>query len=83
MSIKEEILHSMGATEENYNPGDYIFRENGSPQFYYQVVTGDVKLNNYSTDGKEFIQNILTSKDAVGESMLFKTPVTLNNLRKR
>lgn len=71
MSIKEEILHSMGATEENYNPGDYIFRENGSPQFYYQVVTGDVKLNNYSTDGKEFIQNILTSKNAVGESMLF------------
>ncbi|MGD1317772.1 Crp/Fnr family transcriptional regulator [Chryseobacterium sp. 2R14A] len=71
MSIKEELLHSMGATEEDYNPGDYIFRERGSPKFYYQVVTGDVKLNNYNTDGKEFIQNILTSKDAVGESMLF------------
>lgn len=75
MSIKEELLHSMGATEENYNPGDYIFRESGSPQFYYQVVTGDVKLNNYNTDGKEFIQNILTSKDAVGESMLFTEKV--------
>ncbi len=65
----------MGATEANYNPGDYIFRENGSPQFYYQVITGDVKQNNYNTDGKEFIQNILTSDDAIGESMLFTEKV--------
>ncbi|MBW8522146.1 Crp/Fnr family transcriptional regulator [Chryseobacterium chendengshani] len=79
MSIKEELLHSMGATEEDYNPGDYIFRESGSPQFYYQVVKGDVKLNNYNTDGKEFIQNILTNEDAVGESMLFtEKPYPIN-----
>lgn len=71
MSIKENILHSMGATEEDYNPGDYIFRENGSPQFYYQIISGDVKLNNYNSDGKEFIQNILTCEDAFGEAMLF------------
>ena len=71
MSIKEQLLHSMGATEENYNSGDYIFRESGSPQFYYQIVIGEVKLNNYNSDGKEFIQNILTCEDAFGESMLF------------
>ncbi|MCY0976933.1 Crp/Fnr family transcriptional regulator [Chryseobacterium wangxinyae] len=71
MSIKEELLHSMGATEEDYNPGDYIFRENGSPQFYYQIISGEVKLNNYNSDGKEFIQNILTCEDAFGEAMLF------------
>jgi CRP-like cAMP-binding protein len=71
MSIKENILHSIGATEENYNSGDYIFRENGSPQFYYQIIEGDVKLNNYNSDGKEFIQNILTCEDAFGEEMLF------------
>ena len=61
----------MGATEEDYNPRDYIFRENGSPQFYYQIISGDVKLNNYNSDGKEFIQNILTCEDAFGEAMLF------------
>ncbi|MCX8526435.1 Crp/Fnr family transcriptional regulator [Chryseobacterium formosus] len=71
MSIKEEILHSIGATEQEYSPGDYIFRESGTPQFYYQVITGDVKLNNYNSDGKEFIQNILSREDALGESMLF------------
>ncbi|WP_139423206.1 Crp/Fnr family transcriptional regulator [Chryseobacterium mulctrae] len=71
MSIQIELLHTMGATEEDYNPGDYIFRENSIPQFYYQIITGEVKLSNYNSDGKEFIQNILTCKDALGESMLF------------
>lgn len=71
MPIKEDLLYSAGAIEEQYNPGDYIFRESTTPQFYYQLVTGDVKLNNYNFDGKEFIQNILTSEDSVGSSMLF------------
>lgn len=71
MFLKEELLHSIGATEQNYKPGDYIFREGGSPQFYYQLVNGNVKLNNYNSAGKEFIQSILTSKDPVGEYMLY------------
>jgi len=71
MSIKRELLYSIGATDEPYNSGDYIFRENGIPQFYYQLVSGDVKLNNYKSDGKEFIQHILTAEDAIGDYMLF------------
>lgn len=71
MFLKEELLHSIGAAEQNYKPGDYIFREGGSPQFYFQLVNGDVKLNNYNSAGKEFIQNILTTKDPVGEYMLY------------
>lgn len=71
MFLKEELLHSIGAAEQNYKPGDYIFREGGSPQFYFQLVNGDVKLNNYNSSGKEFIQSILSSKDPVGEYMLY------------
>ncbi|WP_445430775.1 Crp/Fnr family transcriptional regulator [Chryseobacterium indoltheticum] len=75
MSITERILHSIGATEQDYNPGDYIFRENSIPKFYYKLITGNVKLNNYNSDGKEFIQNILSNEDAIGESMLFTEKV--------
>ncbi|WBX97843.1 Crp/Fnr family transcriptional regulator [Chryseobacterium gambrini] len=71
MPIKENLLHSAGATEEHYNMGDYIFRESASPQFYFQIITGEVKLNNYNSDGKEFIQNILTNNDFLGAPMLF------------
>ncbi|MDR6403250.1 MULTISPECIES: Crp/Fnr family transcriptional regulator [Chryseobacterium] len=70
MSIQERLLHSVEAIEEHYNAGDYIFREDGTPQFYYQIVDGEVKLNSYSEDGKEFIQNILSGNACFGESML-------------
>jgi len=79
MSIKEKLLHSVGAIEENYCTGDYIFREEAKPQFYYQIVKGEVKLNNYSEDGKEFIQNILSDHSCFGESMLFlEKPYPIN-----
>jgi len=70
MSITEKLLRTVESTEEHYNTGDYIFRENTMPQFYYQIVTGEVKLNSYSEDGREFIQNILSDGACMGESML-------------
>jgi CRP-like cAMP-binding protein len=71
MSIREDLLYAVGATEEHYSAGDYIFRESTMPQFYYQVLMGEVKLNNYMDDGKEFIQNILRREESFGTSMLF------------
>jgi len=71
MSIKTSLLYSAGAVEEHYNAGEYIFRESCMPQFYYQVLKGEVKLNNYNHDGKEFIQNILRNDESFGTSMLF------------
>jgi len=71
MSIVPKLLHSAGASEEHYNSGNYIFREDGIPQFYYQILNGDVKLNNYSRDGKEVIQNIVSDGNCFGEAMLF------------
>lgn len=79
MSIQESLLHSVQAIEEHYNAGDYIFREGATPQFYYQIVTGEVKLNSYKEDGKEFIQDILSENSCFGESMLILgKPYTVN-----
>jgi len=71
MPIKPKLLYSLGAIEEHFDAGDYIFREDGTPQFYFQILRGEIKLNNYSTDGKEFIQNILSHGECFGESMMF------------
>ena len=71
MPIIPTLLHSVGAIEERFHAGDYIFREEGTPQFYYQILEGEIKLNNYSNEGKEFIQNILPAGECFGESMLF------------
>lgn len=69
--IEETIIKSLGAKVEDYNIGDVIFSEGGAPLYYYQIIEGDVKLNNYNEDGKEMIQSILTTGQSIGEFLLF------------
>jgi len=71
MVINENILYSAGAHVIHYRPGEYIFREGDTTSYYYQIISGEVKLNNYSEDGKEFIQNILSAGQSCGEAILF------------
>ncbi|WP_312305308.1 Crp/Fnr family transcriptional regulator [Chryseobacterium sp.] len=69
--IIEHLLISFGAETKNYKAGDIIFREEEFPLYYYQIKTGKIKLNNYTEDGKEFIQNIFSDGHSFGESLLF------------
>ncbi|RTZ46639.1 Crp/Fnr family transcriptional regulator [Chryseobacterium arthrosphaerae] len=69
--IIEQLLISFGAETKNYKAGDVIFREEEFPLYYYQIKTGKIKLNNYTEDGKEFIQNIFSDGHSFGESLLF------------
>jgi CRP-like cAMP-binding protein len=71
MIIDEEILSSAGAGLKQYHPEETIFHEGSMPLYYYQIVDGEVKANNYNTDGKEFIQNIFFQGQSFGESLLF------------
>ncbi len=71
MVIKEEILHSVGAITRRYKPSEIIFSEGDIPNYYYQIIEGDVKLNNYNDDGKEIIQTLLEDGQSIGESLLF------------
>lgn len=71
MVIKEEVLHSVGAIIRHYQPGEVIFNEGDVPKYYYQIISGQAKLNNYSDDGKEIIQTLLEEGQSIGESLLF------------
>lgn len=71
MVIDENLLYSVGAEVKHYQPGEIIFTEGDTPLYYFQIIEGNVKLNNYSEEGKEFIQNILGPGQGVGESLLF------------
>lgn len=70
MQIEEKLLFSAGATEKTFNPGEMVFREGDPPYFYCQIISGEVKLNNYKEDGKEFIQNIISQGQSFGEVAL-------------
>lgn len=69
--IIEDLLISFGAETRVYKSGDIIFREGEFSSFYYQIEKGQIKLNNYTEDGKEFIQNIFSQGHSFGESILF------------
>lgn len=71
MVINENYLISAGAEIRTYSAGEFIFHEGGTPMFYYQIVEGQVKLNNFTEDGKEFIQDIVSGGQSFGEALLF------------
>ena len=69
--IPEELLKNYGCSIQYYENGDFIYEENMKSQHYFQIVYGKVKLNNFSEDGKEFIQNIFEAPQSFGEVLLF------------
>ncbi|MBW3519146.1 Crp/Fnr family transcriptional regulator [Flavobacterium sp. NKUCC04_CG] len=69
--IDVATLIQSGAEQKNYPKGTVIFEAKTYPKFYYQIVVGKVKMNNYSESGKEFIQNIFTAGQSFGEPPLF------------
>ena len=69
--IKEELLSEFGAKKTLYTKGDQLFREGETAQNYYQVSSGEIKMNNYNLDGKEFIQGFFYAGQSFGEPPLF------------
>ncbi|UOU97525.1 Crp/Fnr family transcriptional regulator [Chryseobacterium daecheongense] len=69
--ITEDLLFSLGGEIRRYEANETIFREGEFPLYYFQIIQGKVKLNNYNEDGKEFIQNLFSDGQSFGESLLF------------
>ncbi len=71
MNIDENLLYSFGAEDKIYKPKEIIFKEGDHALYYFQIIRGKVKLNNYNDDGKEFIHNILGKNQSFGDPLLF------------
>lgn len=69
--ISEELLESYGALKRRIEKGEVLFKINTQPRFYFQVISGTIKMNNFNEDGKEFIQGIFSIGDSFGEPPLF------------
>lgn len=69
--IPEHTLLSYGAQLKSFKKGEFIFEKGQTAKYYYQVVAGEVKMNNYNQEGKEFIQGIFKQGSSFGEPPLF------------
>jgi CRP-like cAMP-binding protein len=66
MLINIDLLSMYGGFTETFDPSDIIFEEGDVPEFYYQLITGSVKLS-HTEEGKELIQSILNKGQSVCE----------------
>ncbi|AZB28464.1 MULTISPECIES: Crp/Fnr family transcriptional regulator [Chryseobacterium] len=71
MLVDIELLKSYGGITETFSSSDIIFNEDDVPKYYYQIISGFVKLNHIDEDGKELIQSILSDGQSVCELLLF------------
>lgn len=69
--ISEQLLYDFGAEKLDFVKGDRIFSEGQQAICYYQILSGEVKMNNFNEDGKEFIQGIFFPGQSFGEPPLF------------
>ncbi|SDG67344.1 Crp/Fnr family transcriptional regulator [Psychroflexus sediminis] len=69
--IDVHLLEQFNADLIEIEKGNTIFDYGSKAQFYYQVKSGEVKMNNVNRDGKEFIQGIFYAGQSFGEPPLF------------
>ncbi|MCB9307083.1 MAG: Crp/Fnr family transcriptional regulator [Lewinellaceae bacterium] len=69
MNIPCDLLCQYGAVNKNYRHHDDIFREGQVAFYYFQIVSGLVKMINHGEE-HDFIQGIFTEGDSFGEPPL-------------
>lgn len=70
MVISEEILLEHGGIVQDFALDDFIFKEGGFAQYYFQIRSGVVKINNFFEDGKEFVHGFPFEGHCFGETYL-------------
>ncbi len=68
--IDEFLLLDFGARRVEFQKGEIIIKQGETARYYYQVLSGSVKMSNFNDDGKEFIQGIFVEGDSFGEPPL-------------
>ncbi|MBB1149657.1 MULTISPECIES: Crp/Fnr family transcriptional regulator [unclassified Myroides] len=64
------LLRYCGFIKE-FDKSETVFTQGEEPRYYFQIMHGRVKMNNYNEDGKEFIQGLFTDGESFGEPPLF------------
>lgn len=70
MLISTEVLIAWGAVSKKYKKNEIIFLEGDMPRYYYQILSGKVKMYN-NNDTKELTQGIFADGEGFGEPPIF------------
>ena len=68
--IDESLLLEFGAKRNEILKNEIIIKQGDIARYYFQVVSGAIKMNNFNDEGKEFVQGIFVEGDSFGEPPL-------------
>ena len=68
--IEERILEKYGTEIISFVKGETLFEKNTTANYYFQIISGGVKMNFYNENGNEFIQGIFGKNKSFGEPPL-------------
>ena len=69
--IPSEIIELYGSSIKHVAANSFLFYEGESANFYYQIISGRIKMVNVNNDGKEFVQGIAETGQSFGEPPIF------------
>jgi CRP-like cAMP-binding protein len=69
--IAGDLLEKYGSVKKYFLKNEIIFEQGNLPAYYYQIISGEVKMSNYNDDAREFIQGIFYKDQSFGEPPLF------------
>lgn len=69
--VDYELLVQAGAVLRAYKKGAFILKEGGIAKYYFQVVSGEVKMVNTGDNGQEFIQGLFKAGQSFAEPPMF------------
>lgn len=69
--IDPEIIEKYNPKIKNFAKNTTIFNEGSSALYYFQIISGEVKMCNFNDDGKEFVQGFFYDNQSFGEPPLF------------
>lgn len=69
--IEKGLLIEFGSKIARFDKGEVLFSQGDMPRYYFQILAGTVKMNNFNDEGREFVQGLFTTGDSFGEPPLF------------
>lgn len=69
--ISESMLEAYGARRKEVAKNEILFNEGSRALYYWQVISGSIRMFNFSEDGQEFTQGIFGAGESFGEPPLF------------
>ncbi|MFN8671591.1 MAG: Crp/Fnr family transcriptional regulator [Candidatus Sericytochromatia bacterium] len=69
--IDSNLLEEYKAHKIHFKKGQLILAEGQQACFYYQIITGKVKMSYYTIDGNEVLLGIFSTGESFGEPAMF------------